>query len=169
MLSNCKSAYDRLQSENDFLKSKGYAAQEGYNEYFYGDYARKAAEVQLNTYIWQARASEILIWVVVIVCLSGVLFSGYQLCKATAPAPVGGSVDKSNADPLATNVELSWQNVRMTSSVIGLVVLVISVAYLYLFLKEVYRIDMIGQAVTALETAQGSLPKEKIDPDTAQK
>ena len=106
---------------------------------------------------------------VVIVCLSGVLFSGYQLCKATAPAPVGGSVDKSNADPLATNVELSWQNVRMTSSVIGLVVLVISVAYLYLFLKEVYRIDMIGQAVTALETAQGSLPKEKIDPDTAQK
>ena len=73
---------------------------------------------------------------VVIVCLSGVLFSGYQLWKATAPAPVGGSVDKSNADPLATNVELSWQNVRVTSSVIGLVVLVISVAYLYLFLKE---------------------------------
>jgi len=46
MLSNCKNAYDRLQSENDFLKSKGYAAREGYNEYFYGDYARKAAEVQ---------------------------------------------------------------------------------------------------------------------------
>ena len=119
MLDKCKQAYDQLQSENDFLSSKGYAAQEGYNEYFYGDYARKKAEIQLSTFMWQARASEILIWVVVVVCLSGVLFSGYQLWRATAPGPVGGSADKSNADPLATNVELSWQSVRVTSSVIG--------------------------------------------------
>jgi hypothetical protein len=160
MLDNCKKAYDQLQSENDLLRSKGYAAQEGYNQYFYGDYARKVAEIRLSTFTWQARASEILIWVVVIVCLSGVLFSGYQLWRATAPRPVGGSADKSNADPLATNVELSWQSVRVTSSVIGLVVLVISVAYLYLFLKEVYHISTVGEAISTPAITAGSAPQE---------
>jgi hypothetical protein len=103
-------------------------------------------------FVWQAKASEILIWVVVIVCLSGVVFSGYQLWRATSPKTFDGSTVKADGDPLATNVELSWQNVRVTSSVIGLVVLVISVAYLYLFLKEVYRIDTASSPVAESPT-----------------
>ncbi len=87
MLSNCKAAYDKLANENRVLKSKSYAAKLGYLDYFYTDYARKRANIQLNTFIWQARASEILIWVVVVVCLSGVIFSGIQLWRATAPTP----------------------------------------------------------------------------------
>ena len=127
MLDNCKRAYDELKTN---LDSKGYAAWQDYKEYYYRIYQHDLAESQLNAFKWQATASKILIWVVVIVCLSGVVFSGYQLWRATAPDPVGGGADGKTADPLATNVELSWQNVRVTSSVIGLVVLVISVAYL---------------------------------------
>jgi hypothetical protein len=147
------------------LKSKGYTAQLGYLEYFYGDYARKLAEIQLSTFTWQARASEILIWVVVVVSLAGVAFSGYQLWRATAPAPVpsraprggkAGATDAARAAAAAagtTDIELSWQNVRITSSVIGLVVLVISVAYLYLFLKEVYAIKVAGELDAGAQSA----------------
>jgi hypothetical protein len=150
MLDNCKRAYDELAAKAD---SKGYAAWQDYKEYYYRTYQHDLAESQLNAFKWQATASKILIWVVVIVCLSGVVFSGYQLWRATAPGPVGGGADGKTADPLATNVELSWQNVRVTSSVIGLVVLVISVAYLYLFLKEVYHIEMVGDLTSKVEKA----------------
>lgn len=152
MLKNCKAAYDQVSNENRALKSKGYEAQLGYVEYFYGDYARKRAEIELGTFMWQARASEILIWVVVIVCLSGVAFSGYQLWKATAPGPAPSDAAAKSPNSAraaavtsgATDIELSWQSVRITSSVIGLVVLVISIVYLYLFLKEVYDIKVAG-------------------------
>jgi hypothetical protein len=163
IINNCKRAYAALERENNLLLSKGYAAREGYAEYFYGDYARKRAEVQLASFVWQAHASEILIWVVVIICLSGVAFSGYQLWRATAPGAVGslpaatpaagalgddaapesGTVAVPPAHPLAADVSLSLTNLRITSSVIGLVVLVISVAYLYLFLKEVYNVKVV--------------------------
>ena len=150
MLDNCKRAYDELAAKAD---SKGYAAWQDYKEYYYRTYQHELAVSQLNAFKWQATASKILIWVVVIVCLSGVVFSGYQLWRATAPGPIGGGADGKPADPLATNVELSWQNVRVTSSVIGLVVLVISVAYLYLFLKEVYHIEIVGDLTSKLENA----------------
>jgi hypothetical protein len=151
MLATCKAAYDKLQTdnaslgaENDRLKSKAYAAKESYVEYFYGDYARKRSEIQLSTFAWQVWASKVLAWLVVAVCTAGIAFSGVQLWRATAPRPVGDpSNQPSVADPLGTNIELSWQNVRVTSSVIGLVVLVISVVYLYLFLKEVYEVKVI--------------------------
>jgi hypothetical protein len=178
MLSNCKAAYDKLATENRVLKSKGYEAKLGYLDYFYRDYARKRADIQLNTFVWQARASEILIWVVVIVCLSGVIFSGFQLWRATAPTPSapkapvtavavaspaaqagGGTASAAPVEgdaPSETSLELSWQSVRITSSVIGLVVLVISVAYLYLFLKEVYDIKVAGPLETSSSATSAS-------------
>ena len=158
--------YDELQRENEFLKSKSYAAREAYDQFYYGKHAQRMADQRHQTFVWQARASEILIWIVVIVCLSGVVFSGYQLWRATSPKPFGGSTVKADGDPLATNVELSWQNVRVTSSVIGLVVLVISVAYLYLFLKEVYQIDMEEELTT--DSPVGESPT-KIAPPTTSK
>ena len=100
---------------------------------------------------------------VVTVCLSGVVFAGYQLWRATATAPeFNGSTAKPAGDPLATNVELSWQSVRVTSSVIGLVVLVISVAYLYLFLKEVYRIDL-EELITSPRVIENPITKSDTD------
>jgi hypothetical protein len=155
MLDSCKRSYDRLQRENDDLMSKIDAAAQGYNEYYYGTYAPEVAKIRLDGFRWQVQASNILIWVVVVVCLSGIVFSGYQLWRATAPG-LGGSADKS--DPLAANVELSWQNVRVTSSVVGLVVLVISVAYLYLFLKEVYHIDAAQEAAVITKATPEPTP-----------
>ena len=185
IINNCKRAYAALEQENNLLLSKGYAAREGYAEYFYGDYARKRAEVQLASFIWQAHASEILIWVVVIICLSGVLFSGYQLWRATAPgtggslpaatlaagdlgddaAPEPGTAAVPPAHPLAADVSLSLTNSRITSSVIGLVVLVISVAYLYLFLKEVYAVKVIHTIdVPAALSKQEKTPGDDTEP-----
>lgn len=156
MLDNCKRAYDQLQGE---VGSKGYAARDSYNQYYYDNYARDLAAIRLNAFWWQALASQVLLCVVVVVCLSGVFFSGYQLWIATSRGPVDGSA-KSTADPISTSVELSWQSVRVTSSVIGLIVLVVSVAFLYLFLKEVYKIETAGELIGTPLIKEGSATKE---------
>ena len=122
--------------------------------FYYDEYARKLAQIQLDTFLWQARASEILVWLVVVICLSGIVFSGYQLLKATTLVP--GAVEKgevtkvSVSQPLETTLELSTEQVRLTSSVIGLVVLIISLGYLYLFLNQVYEVKVTGPLTSPL-------------------
>jgi hypothetical protein len=139
------------------------AAQKAYAGY-YKTYVDGLAAIQLRAFKWQFGTSVVLLVVVVVICIAGVIFSGFQLYWATAhgahrPRPEEGTAekpkadqladDKLNVDRLATNVELSWQSVRVTSSVIGLVVLVISLAFFYLFLKDVYPITTVSRAVVA--------------------
>jgi len=139
-------------------------AQKAYAEY-YKTYLDGLAATQLRTFNWQFWTSVVLLVVVVVICISGVIFSGFQLYSATAQDFRGRNADRLNADhlaankpdQLAANVELSWQSVRVTSSVIGLVVLVISLAFFYLFLKDVYPISAVGGAIpTPAATPAGS-------------
>jgi hypothetical protein len=43
--------------------------------------------------------------------------------------------------------------VRITSSVVGVVVLTISLVFLYIYTKEVYHIQIVGAATTQADTA----------------
>lgn len=154
IIATLKQAYAELEAENAALKSKSGQAQQNYHVFYYDEYARKLAQIQLDTFLWQARASEILVWLVVVICLSGIVFSGYQLLKATTLVP--GAVEKgevtkvSVSQPLETTLELSTEQVRLTSSVIGLVVLIISLGYLYLFLNQVYEVKVTGPLTSPL-------------------
>jgi hypothetical protein len=44
----------------------------------------------------------------------------------------------------STELEVSTQKVRIQTSVVGIVVLIVSGLFLLLFLRDVYRIDVIG-------------------------
>lgn len=90
-------------------------------------------KIQTDALLWQGTASNTLLWVVVIVTLSGVLFSGYQLIVTLRKSTPQGD----------STVEISANRIRITTSVTGVVVLAISLAFLYLFLIEVYRINVI--------------------------
>jgi hypothetical protein len=137
------------------------STQKAYAEH-YKTYVDGLTAIQLRAFNWQFWTSVVLLGVVVAICLAGVIFSGFQLYWATAYGSGGGSAErpsadqvaanKPNADQLGTNVELSWQSVRVTSSVIGLVVLVISLAFFYLFLKEVYPISAVGGVIPSSPT-----------------
>jgi hypothetical protein len=80
---------------------------------------------------WQHRASTAILWMVGFVVAAGLLFSGAQLFKALS----AGTVHET------TEMTVEAGRVQVRSSVIGIVVLVLSLGFLYLFLNEVYRIE----------------------------
>lgn len=77
-----------------------------------------------NAQLWEAMT---LLIVVVLVVGAGIAFSAYQLVQSRIPGAH------------ATDVELSALRIRLTSSVIGLVVLFISLVFLYIYVKEVFQ------------------------------
>lgn len=103
-----------------------------YKEYY--AYLSKINQVQINKFIWQDRASEVTLWLVVIVVMSGLSMSAFQLFIAFRRP------DHSTD----TTIDISAQNFRVTSSVVGIVVLLISIGFLFLFLREVYNIKMVS-------------------------
>jgi hypothetical protein len=112
-------------------------------------------------YEWQRSASTVLLWVVVAVVAAGLCFSGYQLVvvmelarrravrelrTGRAPAPAAPDAGTpaapvpAPAPDMSSQVGISAQGLQVTSSVVGVTVLVISIAFLYLFVREVYTI-----------------------------
>ena len=87
---------------------------------------------------WQLFASNVLLWVVILVAAAGVVYSGLQLAIA---AKTGKQRD--------TSLEISAQRVRVTSSVVGIVVLALSIAFLLIFVDEVYQIRPLEPATVS--------------------
>lgn len=114
------------------------------------DVALRARNVAL--YEWQSDASDnmrILVWVVV---LSGIAMAIYQLVivmqiemwRARRASRRGAAPEAEPAAAPAHQLELGLGKVQVTSSIAGIVVLVISIAFLYLYLTEVYAMKPIG-------------------------
>lgn len=131
-------------------------AETRYFEAYY-DHLQRMNRVTEGKFLWQDRASEVTLWLVVFIVLAGVSLAVFQLWIAFHR---GGQITE-------TSLELSASNFRVTSSVVGVIVLLISVAFLYLFLKEVYHVDMVdiqagnevgGAAERPLSPADFGLP-----------
>lgn len=84
---------------------------------------------------WQLAAANWILGLVVVATLAGLVFSGYQLWHGTRPRAKGMP---------SVEMEVSAQRVRLQSSVVGIVVLIISSLLLLLFLREVYQITPIS-------------------------
>jgi hypothetical protein len=112
-----------------------------YREAFaaYYAYQEQMMNVSERLFRWQQRASEISMWVVFCVVAAGVAFSGVQLWA---------SVSKGGPQP-KSKLELSAQRFRIQTSVVGLVVLIISLAFFYLFLVKVYEINVLAPPTAA--------------------
>jgi len=93
-------------------------------------YYASLMEINLDLFQAQRIASYVVLLLVVIVVSSGVAFSGFQLWKSVSVAGVQASND----------LEISAAKVRVTSSVVGIVVLAISLAFLFIYTHEVYTI-----------------------------
>jgi hypothetical protein len=68
----------------------------------------------------------------------------FQLWKSISTAGV----------QLNSEIEMSAKNVRITSSVVGIVVLVVSIAFLYIYTTQVYQMRPIAILVSPLEAPQ---------------
>jgi hypothetical protein len=102
------------------------------------DHKLQLMDADIDTFHVQMISSYVVLVLVVIVVASGVLFSGFQLWKSVSIAGVQASND----------LEISAAKVRVTSSVVGIVVLTISLAFLFIYTREVYTIKTLPSVQT---------------------
>ena len=133
----------------DHLQDEIYKMHVDYARKYYA-YLGEKADVHIEQFKWQRSASEILLWLVVVVVFSGVLFSGIQLWRAGTIKDLGD-----------TSIEIEARKIKVTSSVVGVIVLAISIIFFYFFLIEVYRIKIVDLQQT--EIAPESLEKKSKD------
>ncbi len=94
-------------------------------------------------YRWQNFASTVMMWTAVAVVLAGLLFAGYQLYFSV-------KLDRK----MDGELELSAQRLKVTSSVVGVVILAMSIAFVLIFVDKVYTITSAPPAgITAPLTA----------------
>jgi hypothetical protein len=127
----------------------------------YTDYLIWALEHDRATYRWNHISSIVIFYVVMFLVLSGVWFSWMQFRLAHRTPPQGvativpSSVSSQTAagsdtptmttgekDPV-TEFSASPHGIKIASSTIGVIILVISMCFFYLYLEKVYRITLI--------------------------
>ena len=126
----------------------------------YYDYHRSGLEHRKRVFAWQLLSSKIIFVVVIVLVLSGVYFSGVQFhssLRAMRAVPVKPKADKPDVadDTIAkdssnrivdypiTQLEASLQGIKVTSPILGVIILALSFLFFYLYLKYVYPINEI--------------------------
>lgn len=91
---------------------------------------------RLSVLQWQEFASNVMLWVVVLVVASGVGLSALQLWHSM----------QFNKDLSVNNVQLDVKGLKITSSVVGIVILGMSIAFVLIFVKNIYTITPLDLA-----------------------
>lgn len=95
---------------------------------------------------WQHTSGQIIFWIVVAIVLSGLFFSGMQfyLSVPQTRRAVDADGDKITQDGEATQLEVSLTGLKVSSSVIGIIILTVSLVFFYLYLLHVYPVKEIS-------------------------
>jgi hypothetical protein len=134
------------------------------------DFAAEMMTVNNYTFQHQYVAAYVILALVVCIVVSGIWFAYVQLMAGLAPALAASRAatrpSKANtADPAegtlpaadvpeaptvpsavpfgTTSIDASLDKITVTSSVVGVIVLIISLAFLYIYTKEVYAIKVV--------------------------
>jgi hypothetical protein len=101
-----------------------------------------------DAFAWQSVSTKVIFWVVIVVVLTGLYLSWMQFNLAhkmpltkTTQTKKGQSNKANPSDQIeASTIEVTTSGVKITSSVIGLIILVLSIVFFFLYLKFVYPI-----------------------------
>lgn len=106
-------------------------------KYYLDDMERRKKEWEHRTSVlkWHFLSSIFIFLIIVIFILSGLYFSYLQF-KAS---DYGRNHNASNS----AQIEISRDGVKISSSVIGLLILFLSLSFFYLYLEEVYHLEII--------------------------
>lgn len=138
---NTKLRQQSASIDPDLLKAYNQAKKREYN--YYTD----LMDANVRALFAQQIASYVILILVFLVVVSGVLFSGFQLWKSVS---IGV---QSNSD-----FELSAGKVRVTSSVVGIVVLTISLVFLFIYTQEVYQIKLMDSGASTKDSKSVASP-----------
>lgn len=104
------------------------------------EYLTFATHHRKNVFAWQLFSTKIIFYAVLILVFIGIFFSGIQFYKSIRRQSLPGADDKD--DPI-TEFEASTSGIKVSSPVLGVIILVISLAFFYLYLVYVYPITEI--------------------------
>jgi hypothetical protein len=170
--SDAKAPSDLCFGWDDSVRAK---CLESYREYF--DSETNALRQRAKVFEFQLLSSKITFAVVIALVLAGLVFSAIQfgvVLRRTAPisaAPL--TAEERTSDQLsrvespggtqsplslAGDLEMSTGGIKIKSSVIGLLVLMISMAFFFLYLKYVFPIEELSPA-TSSAAASSAAPK----------
>lgn len=105
--------------------------------YAYYEYRVSGFEHRKQVFAWQLYSSKLIFWCVLLLVFCGICFSGIQFYKSIRKEQAGG--ESTTADSV-TEFEASAKGIKVTSPVLGVIILVISLAFFYLYLVYVYPI-----------------------------
>jgi len=107
-----------------------------YREYF--AYYQSGFAHRRRVFWWQHLSTRIIFAVVLALVSAGILFAWIQFRKDLVAAALSGGVPGT-----ASQVEIGTTGVKVSSPVLGVIILVISLAFFYLYLVFVYPIKEI--------------------------
>jgi len=127
-IANLTKLVEQLNHNIDQMKAPVWQKYQAYEMARYDDQiALMHAREQL--YSWQNFASNVMMWTAVIVVLAGLVMSAAQLRQAMK---LSWKTDGS--------VEISAQGLKITSSIVGILILGLSIAFILIFVDQVYTI-----------------------------
>lgn len=110
------------------------------------EYEISAYKHRRKIFDWQLTSSKILFWTVIIIVFIGLFFSGLQfyisLKRQNEKQHPSLKNDHNRAEG-KTTFEATLKGVKVSSSVLGVIILVISLCFFYLYLVYVYPINEI--------------------------
>jgi hypothetical protein len=135
-------------------------------------YAKEKFDIAVDGYWEQRINSRVALVLLVLMVLAGIAFSAYQLWKSAHSVPIappsngnagaaprtrgaGMKGQAAQAPEVTTNattasdLEISAGKIRITSTVIGVLVLIISLAFFYIYMKELTSIRVVGDLGSA--------------------
>jgi hypothetical protein len=122
-------------------RAKYLAAMQRFYEYRANGYAYRS-----RVFEWQLLSSRVIFVIVLVLVIAGIYFAAAQFRVAMMAArrnllnpPAADAAAGPN--PLATQLEISAKGVVVNSSVLGVIILGLSLAFFYLYLVYVYPIQ----------------------------
>ena len=123
-----------LQTIAALAKNDSLLQKELYSYYYFGLEHRK------QTFTWNLSSSKITFWVVIVLVFSGIAFAGLQFYIAMKERKLRSKLPPMD---LGTQLEAGKDGIKVSSPVLGVIILVISLLFFYLYLAYVYPITEI--------------------------
>lgn len=113
-------------------------------------YTVGSLENRRQNFEWQLQSTKWIFFVVLVLVASGIAFAGFQLfvvmnaMKAGSRSRRGTGEGTEPAPNLGGDIEISPDRIKISSSVLGVVILALAMAFFYLYARYVYPITEIG-------------------------
>ncbi len=111
---------------------------EAWKSYF--TYMSTGYKHRANVFSWQLVSSKIIFTIVILLVLTGIYFAWLQFKMALKKIQ---QMQEKAAESLVTELTASMKEVKVSSPVLGVIILIISLLFFYLYLMFVYPITEI--------------------------